>query len=182
LQGEFAPRGDERTWSARLRRPAALALALLGLWSCGIALDWTAKARERRALFAEMNAIYRQTFGEKAVAVDAPLQMQRAVAEQRRNGGEAGPADFLTLLPLATERVLDPALGRVRSIRYGQGRLVAEVEPHQAGQLAPLLEALRRKSAIPGFEARVETIETPGAARVRLTLHPEGGRWALARP
>ena len=182
LQGEFAPRRGEHGWMARLQRPALLAGALLVVISCGIAAEWAAKSRERRTLLAEMQGIYRETFGEGAVLVDPLLQMQRALAELRSRSGEASPGDFLPLLGKLSEHLLDPARQRIESITYERGALSISLRPHDPAQFAALREELRAKTPIRGLEVRIDTVESKAAPRLRLTAIIEGAKWALARP
>lgn len=182
LQGELALGRGERGWQARLKRPAVLAAALLVIASAGIAADWAAKAQERRALVGQMNAIYRDTFGQDAVVVDPPLQMQRALAELRQRSGEPGATDFLPLLATLSARLLDPAKHHIEAISYQQGRLAVVLRPHDPAAFAALFEELRGKTPIPGLEVKIETVESKGARQLRVTASAESGRWALAKP
>ena len=181
LQGEFAQRNAQRSWSAHLRRPALLAAALVLVSSCGLALDWATKARERRALLGEMQAIYRQTFGDAAVIVDAPLQMQRGLSELRVRSGGSSLSDFLPLLALLTERVLEPARSRIENIGFERGTLTASLRPLPGRQAAELADELRGRSAVPGLSSRVEIVGPKGGESVRITVSPEGGQWTSAR-
>lgn len=173
LQGEFAPRGIERDWLRRLGRPAMLAGALLVVGSFGIAADWWAKVRERRMLVAEMHGIYRETFGEGAVVVDAPLQMSRALAELRQRSGHAGPTDFLALLGPVADRLLDPAKLRINSVSYENGTLTVSLRPHDSAPAAVLLDELRAKTPLQGLNIRVETAGETGKSTVRLMARAE---------
>jgi general secretion pathway protein L len=182
LQGEFAlGRGDDG-WRARLRRPALLAASLVVLASAGLAADWALQAAERRALLAEMRSLYRETFGASAVVVDPPLQMQRGLAELKQRNGEPAPTDFLALLNVARDKLLDPARQRVQAISYQNGRLAVALAPHDPAGFGALVEELRAKASIPGHEVRIETGDAKGAAQVRVILNVESGRWALAKP
>ena len=182
LQGEFALGRGERGWQARLRRPAMLTAALLVMASIGIGADWAAKAQERRALVAQMNTIYRDTFGQDAVLVDPPLQMHRALAELKQRSGEPGAADFPSLLATLSARLLDPAKQHIEAISYQHGRLAVVLRPHDPAAFAALFEELRGKTAIPGLEVKIETMESKDARHLRVTASAESGRWALAKP
>jgi general secretion pathway protein L len=149
-----------------LRRPAILAAALLALGSIALALDWSAKVREREALLAEMGAVYRETFGERAVVVDAPLQMGRALAELRSRAGQVGPADFIALLGVAAELLPDPA-GRIEALVYDGTALTLTLRP--AAQEA-LLKELRGKIPPRGYELTQQA--APGGGRMTLRLRP----------
>jgi general secretion pathway protein L len=177
LQREFAPRGAQGGWRQRLLRPAVLAGVLVAVASAGIAADWWAKSREQRALSAEINAVYRETFGEAAVIVDAPLQMQRALAELRSRSGEPSPSDFLPLLGRISEQ-LDPASQRIEAIAYERGTLSITVRAQDAAQLGQLREALRARAASRGLEVRLDPVDSKGSPALRLTAMAEGGTWA----
>ena len=126
-----------------------------------------------------MAAIYRETFGDAAVIVDAPLQMQRALAELRSRSGEAGPADFLPLLARASEP-LDPASARIERIAYERGSLSVTLRARDAAQAARLRDALR---PVPGRapELRLEALD-PAGTTLRITASAEGTAWRSAKP
>jgi general secretion pathway protein L len=168
LQGEIAARGSSDNWLRRLQRPAILAATLLALSTLGIALDWAAKARERDALLTEMRALYRESFGEAAVVVDAPLQMHRALADLRRQAGHIAPGDFLALLGNATEGLLDPGRHRIESITYGNGALTVALRVPPGQNPAAMLEALRTSAQKQGLDAQAEVSQTPGMVMLRV--------------
>ncbi len=166
LQGEFAARSGAAPWLRRLRRPAMLAATLLVLGSIALALDWWVKVRERDALLAEMHALYRETFGERAVVVDAPLQMGRALADLRQRAGQVGPGDLVALLGVAAEVLPDPA-GRIEALAYDGTTLTVTLRP--ASQEA-LLKELRRTALPQGYELTQQA--TPGGGGITLRLRP----------
>ena len=173
LQGEFAPRAAAGGWRHGLRRSALLAAALVIVVSCGIALDWAAKARERRALLAEMQSIYRESFGDKAALVDPPLQMQRALGELRRQAGEPDAADFLALLAPLASGLLD-AGQPLESITYRRGTLAASLVPRDAAALGARLEALRARNTLAAPEIRAQPLDASG--RLQITATARQGR------
>jgi general secretion pathway protein L len=158
LQGEFAPRSAAR--GRALRRPAMLAAALLVIASCGIALDWAAKVKERDRLLGEMRSIYRASFGESAVLVDPPLQMRRALAELRLRSGQAGPTDFVALLGPLADRLLDPARQRLESLVYDNGTLTLSLRPRDPRHFATLADELRAKTPVQGMNIRLENVQS----------------------
>jgi general secretion pathway protein L len=168
LQGEFAARSGAAPWLRRLRRPAILAAVLLALGSVTLALDWWTKVRERDALLAEMNAVYRETFGERAVVVDAPLQMGRALADLRQRAGRVGPGDFVALLGVAAELLPDPA-GRIEALAYDGTTLTVTLRP--AAQEA-LLKELRGRTPPRGYELTQQAAPGGGATTLRLRQRP----------
>lgn len=168
LQGEFAVRGVAGAWLQRLRRPAIMAGALIAFTSLAIALDWGAKVRERNVLLQEMRAVYRETFGEGAVIVDAPLQMGRALAQLRHQSGQIGPGDFLALLGSAAGRLLDPARLHIESLTYENAALTVTLRPVAGMQPAALLEQLRATALPPGIDVRAEAAQASGVITLRL--------------
>ena len=173
LQGEFAARLGATHWLKRLRRPAIMAAALLALGSVAIAIDWGAKARERRSLVAEMRAIYRETFGESATVVDAPLQMSRALAELRQQAGYVGRGDFLSLLRIFAEEIRDPVRHRVESLTFDNAALILTLRPTGGQQPAVVLKDLRAKPLPEGYELQLE--EAPAAGTITLRLRLRAG-------
>jgi type II secretion system protein L len=167
LQGEFAARSVAAPWLRRLRRPAILAAALLALGSVSLAIDWWAKVRERDVLLGEMRAVYRDTFGERAVIVDPPLQMSRALADVRQRAGQVGPSDFVALLGVAAELLPDPA-GRIEALAYDGTALTVTLRP--AAQEA-LLKELRGKTPPRGYEFTQQA--APGGGGMTLRLRPK---------
>ena len=167
LQGEFAAPVSVAPWLQRLRRPAILAAALLALGSISLALDWWAKLHERDTLLAEMNSVYRETFGERAVIVDAPLQMGRALTDLRQRAGHVGPGDFAVLLGVAAELLPNPA-GRVEAVNYDGTALTVTLRP--AAQEA-LLKELGGKTPPRGYELTQQA--APGGGGTVLRLRPK---------
>ena len=176
LQGEFAPRTVEHSWRRRLRRPAILAGTLMLLATLGVAADWGVKAGERRTLRAEMEAVYRATFGANAVVVDPPLQMNRAFASLRQQAGKPVAGDFLVLLGSVANRLLDPQRHRVESITYGNATLTLSLKPHNPAQFGVLLEEMRAAAAIRGLDIRVEPATDAGNSSLRLIATPAASR------
>ena len=128
LQGEFATSRRVEGWQQSLRRVAIYAATLVVVASVGLALDWAAKARERKALLAEMQALYRETFGDDAVVVDPPRQMAMALAELRARSGESAPSDFLPLLAAASDDALQGGQrGQIEVLDYAKGKLTVAV-------------------------------------------------------
>ncbi len=172
LQGEFAPRSADRGWTRALRRPAMLAAVLVAVSVVGIAADWGAKALERRSLLAEMQGIFRTAFGESAVVVDAPLQMDRALAQLRRQAGEMEANDFLALFGGVSDRLLDPAQHRIDSIAYGNGVLTLSVRPSEAAQFSTQFNELRSRTPVQGLDIKLESAESAG----RISLQVNASR------
>lgn len=173
LQGEFAVAGTAGAWLQRLRFSAILAAALLGASSLALGLDWRAKVRERDALLQEMRAVYRDTFGDRAVVLDAPLQMGRALSDLRQQEGQIAPGDFVALVGVATERLPDPARLSVEGMTYDAAQLTVSLRPTSGLPTTGMLEELRSTAVPPGYEARVDA--TPGSETITLRLRAGRG-------
>ncbi len=122
LAQEFSPRrGRPSAW--RVPRAALVlfaAIAALQL-SFDAAQTWRLE-RERSALAARAEAIFRSAFPEAKVVVDPRLQMERNLAQLRRSRGLAAGDDFLASLTRAARDSGAP----VRAVRYANGRVEIE--------------------------------------------------------
>jgi general secretion pathway protein L len=167
LQGEFASRTAAGGWRRGLRRSALLAATLVVVVSCGIGLDWAAKARERRALLAEMQSIYRTSFGDNATLVDPPLQMRRALGDLRRQAGEPDAADFLVLLTPLANGLLDAQ--PLERVTYQRGTLTASLVPRDAAAFGARVQALRGKDTLAAHEMRVQPADASGRLQITVT-------------
>jgi general secretion pathway protein L len=100
---------------------AALALAaLLVLLQLGFtAFDAYRLSREKAALQAKQEEIFRATFPDAKVVVDPDLQMARNRAELERSRGIASGDEFLARLTEAGRGSNAP----VKSVRYADGKL-----------------------------------------------------------
>jgi general secretion pathway protein L len=110
------------TGLAGLRVPrAALALAgvIVALQLVFIALDAWRLDRERTALEARRETVFREAFPDAKVVVDPELQMARNLAELQRARGLASGDDFLASLTRAARESAAP----LRSLEYANGRL-----------------------------------------------------------
>lgn len=117
LQGDLAPRVPG---GRRLPRAAVAVAAAIGVLQLAFtAADAWRLSREREALEARREAIFREAFPEAKVVVDPELQMARNLADLRRARGLAGGDDFLVQMTRAGRE----APGTVRSIEYANGRL-----------------------------------------------------------
>ena len=118
LQGEFAPRSG-RFSGARIPRAAvALAAVIAVLQLAFTAADAWRLDRERTALEARREAVFRAAFPEARTVVDPGLQMARNLAELRHARGLAADDDFLAQLTRAARGGVP-----VKSIEYASGNL-----------------------------------------------------------
>ena len=76
------------------RRAAVLIAAHVAL----TAADWARLSSESSSLQSRMESEFRRLFPDTTAVVDAPLQMQRRVADLRRNSGMGDASDLLPML------------------------------------------------------------------------------------
>jgi general secretion pathway protein L len=135
LTQEFAARSP-RLEALRVPRAAILLAAAIAV--AQLAFDgaeaWRLQ-RERDALHARAEAIFRSAFPEAKVVVDARLQMERNLADLRRSRGLAAGDDFLARLTRAAREGTVP----VRAVDYANG----ELKIRRAGDPAPVAQARR---------------------------------------
>jgi len=74
-----------------------------------------------------MQKTFRATFGDTVTLVNAPLQMQRNLAELRHAAGLPDAGDFLPLLNLAGRSLSALPAGSVASMHYEAGRLDLDI-------------------------------------------------------
>ena len=116
MQG-IAGRTEKRV---RLPRAALVLAAAILLLQAGLTIaDSLRLERERRALEAEREAIFRRAFPEAKVVVDPELQMSRNLADLRRARGLGADDDFLAQLTREAQ-----GGRRVKSVEYAGGKLV----------------------------------------------------------
>jgi len=132
------PRAPSTCWPATSRagrggrEPAraalawALAAALVALQFGATVADGWRLERERRALEAEREAVFRAAFPEAKTIVDPALQMRRNLADLQRSRGRAAANDFLSLATAAARADGAPA----KRLVYSGGRL--EVDRQEA--------------------------------------------------
>jgi general secretion pathway protein L len=118
LQGEFAPRAGGLS-PRRIPRAALVLAALIAFLQLGfVGIDAWRLERERAALEARREAVFRAAFPEARTVVDPDLQMARNLDELRRARGLATDDDFLAQLGRAGRGPVP-----VKSIEYAGGNL-----------------------------------------------------------
>ena len=157
LQGAFAQAGPARAWWPALRLPLALAGLVLLVHGAGTTVEWALMKREQAALKAAMVEQFRAAFPGAAVS-DAPLQMQRNLADLRRAAGEASPLDFVPLLARAAAALDAPARSQLRSVAYDASTLVLDLGLADR----PAADAIARRLTDAGLLARVEEGDRAG--------------------
>lgn len=171
LWGEFTPRAKIQEWWPKLRPAAYLLLAVLVAELAGSNIEWALLVNEKNQLTKTMQKTFRATFGDTVTLVNAPLQMQRNLAELRHAAGLPDAGDFLPLLNLAGRSLAALPAGSVASMHYEAGRLDVDIRLARKADFANLKQGLLSS----GLGVRVGEIRDLGnGAEARFTLLPEG--------
>jgi general secretion pathway protein L len=153
LRGGFSP-GGGALQVPRALKAAGIAAALLAAVHVALTIgDWARVSFESSTIRSHMEAEFRRLFPETTAVVDAPLQLQRRVADLRRSSGAGDASDLLPLLA-----AVSPALGAMNAqaerLRYERGELELEVL-FPAGEAR---SAIEQKLAVPGYRVRIEKL------------------------
>lgn len=127
LQGSFASSTLARDWWPGLRLPLILVGLILALQIGATTAEWLLLSREKQHLQAAMEKSFRDAFPDARVVVDAPLQMERNLAELRGAAGQLSPLDFLPLLARTATALDADSRGNLRSVHYEASQLSLEV-------------------------------------------------------
>ncbi len=167
LWGELAPSIRLKEWWPNVRPVTLLLLALFLIEAIGTNIEWTMLTQERKALTDSMQRSFRSAFGEGSALVNAPLQMQRNLAEMRHAAGLPDEGDFLPLINLAAVRLNDLPAGSVRNLHYETGRLDVDIKLARNEDFHKLQSALQKS----GLNVRVGELQNSGdSVQSRLTL------------
>lgn len=173
LWGDFAPRAKISEWWPKMRPAALILLAALGVEAIGANIEWALLAHEKNTLAQDMERSFRSAFGEASTIVNAPLQMQRNLAELRHSAGLPDDGDFLPLLDAAAPALAALPAGSVRGLHYESGRLDVDIKLARASDFRDLRQRLQNK----GVGVQLGDIHDAGnGAEARLTLLPGDGR------
>lgn len=170
LAGALAPPSRPREWWPRLRPALALAVLLVAVQAIGTNLQWALGVHEAHRLREQMNASFRKAFGDEVALVNAPLQMQRDIAQIRHETGRQDSGDFLPLADLSAAPLAALPRGSVRELHFESGRLQVQVNLASRQVLAQLENALRDA----GLQVRVETHSSGNGYSAKLSIRPQG--------
>lgn len=129
-----APRWRAARWSLL----ALIAVNLLGL-NVRAGAEHAALQAQRKAI----DAVLTGTFPATQVVVDAPVQMQRAVAALQQNAGTLGARDFETLL--GAWALAAPTAPAPSGLDFANGELRLQGVALAAGALAEATQALKAR-------------------------------------
>jgi general secretion pathway protein L len=154
LQGKFQPASQGWAWLSQAKPALVLLAAMLLVALIGSSVDWARKANEKNRLDKEMKALFMNAFPDATNVVDAPLQMQRKLAEMQHASGGTESGDFLPLLAAVTAST--GGLANISAMDYQNGQLSLSLQ-------APSEEAARalaEKLSVSGRIVAVQNLKT----------------------
>lgn len=167
LWGSFAPRAKISEWWPKLRPAAFILLAALGVEIASSNIEWAMLASEKKMLMENMARSFRTAFGETGTLVNAPLQMQRNLAELRHSVGLPDESDFLPLLDATTPSLAALPAASVRGLHYESGRLDVDIKLGRSSEFQELQQRLKNN----GLAVQMGDIhDTGNGAEARLSL------------
>lgn len=167
LQGAFASSNLMRDWWPALRVPLILAGLLVLLQIGATTAEWMQLTREKQQLQTAMEQHFRAAFPDARVVVDAPLQMQRNLAELRGASRQLMPGDFLPLLARAATALDADSRNRLRAVHYDAGQLQLEVVLSDRAAADALLARLLAA----GLDSRIDAVSgTAPQSLARITI------------
>jgi general secretion pathway protein L len=143
LQGAFASSNMVREWWPRARLPLILAGMIVLLQVGATTAEWLLLNHEKQQLQAAMERSFREAFPDARVVIDAPLQMQRNLAELRGAAGQLSPLDFLPLLARVTTVLDAGSRGGLRAIHYDARQLSLDLPVADRAAADTLLKRLQ---------------------------------------
>jgi len=171
LWGDFAPRAKIKAWWPKLRPAVFLLLAVLVVEVAGSNFEWALLLNEKAQQTKAMQRTFRATFGDAVALVNAPLQMQRNLAELRHVAGVPDAGDFLPLLGLASHSLASLPLGSVVAMHYEAARLDIDIRLARKDEFLKLKQDMQSN----GLSVRIGEIRDLGnGAEARLSVLPEG--------
>jgi len=166
LAGELAPPSRPQEWWPKLRPAAYVALVLLSVEMLGANLQWALLAHEKKSLQAAMESSFRKAFGNEVTMVNAPLQMQRNIADIKHGAGIEDDSDFFPLMNLSARALAKMPARSMRELHYESGRLEVEVNASTVRELETLQNGLRSA----GLDVRADTHGSNNGFSSRLTI------------
>ncbi|MDA8329304.1 MAG: type II secretion system protein GspL [Betaproteobacteria bacterium] len=152
LQGEFGSKQLNLTWLPKLRPALIMLFLMLALQFFGIVVDWARLTHEKTKLSAGMTRLFRASFPDASVVVDAPLQMTRKLAELKHAAGFQEAGDFLPLLAGVSPLLAALPRGELKGIDYETGKLGLSIEVPGTDSA----ESLQKKWAASGLNVMLD--------------------------
>jgi general secretion pathway protein L len=169
LQGRFGPSRSGAELLSRYRVPAMLAAGIVGAYVVIGIGDFLWLTWQKQRVQAEMTREFRNLYPDAQVS-DAPLQMRRKLAEEKRARGQPDTNDFL---PLAanTANAIASLGARVQGMQYDRGKLQLDLlftTPENT-------ESVRQRLNLPGVSAKVDSVApAPGGSQAKITITSAG--------
>lgn len=171
LWGDFAPSAKIQSWWPNLRPAVFLALGVLFIEMLGTNLEWAMLHNEKNQQIKAMQHTFRTTFGDAVTLVNAPLQMQRNLAELRHDAGLPDTRDFLPLLGLASPSLAALPMGSVVAMHYEATRLDLDIRLARRDDFLKLKQHMQNN----GLSIRIGEIRDLGnLAEARVSVFVEG--------
>ncbi len=167
--GVYSRSGKKFDW--RPYKPAVYILIFMILTQFSLTTyQWGSLAHEKHALLAEMDHIFRKSFPEARVVVDAPLQMQRKLEDLRRANGEGQPGDFLAMLSSISAQISSLPPESLSGIDYSRDGidLLLDFPNRQT------LDAFKNGLEKAGMHARIRKQDSKGE-HIAVSLHIDAG-------
>ena len=175
LTGEFAPREALGKW-LEILKPALIAAALIVVLQVAFTLIDNARLNtEHGALEAQMTQVFKSAFPNAQAIVDAPLQMQRNLAQMKQERGIATDADAQLQIARLTKllQALPGAPPSIKSLTVQGGVTTLNAVLTSAAQRAPLQLALEKLSGAT-LDSPSPAQSTSAAPAIRITLRAGG--------
>lgn len=167
LWGDFSPSIRLLDGLSKLKPALHILLAALSIEVAGSHLEWTMLAHEKNLLRQQTEHIFHGTFGEDSELVDAPLQMQRKLAELHHTAGVTDSSDFLPLLDAASQALGTLKTGAVLSLNYAAGKLEFDLKLANAAEFQAIAQKVKKN----GFQFRLSDMHDQGDGTVgKMTL------------
>ncbi len=167
LWGEFAPSMRLFDGLPKLRPALFILLAALVIEIIGTHIEWSMLAHERHALTQSMEHIFRGSFGDDSTLVNAPLQMQRNLAELHHATGVTDDGEFLSMLDRAAPSL---SSSTVQSLNYESGKLELNIQLAKSNDVGKLEKNLANS----GFKVRTSDMhDLADGTQAKLTLSLE---------
>jgi general secretion pathway protein L len=172
LTGEFAP-GSESALDRTFVKPVSVLVVLIALLHLGFtSIDNLRMKSEREKRLNAMAATFREVFPDTQNVVDAPLQMQRKIAELKHTRGVADidpPRRAIEAMAMfAAREAGDSPAPELISMSLAEGRVRTKWRVADAAQLAPFMAAANAAGTF-----AVERVDEPSARQVVLTMRVE---------
>lgn len=126
LQGDFGKRkGIEKNWKPWLT-PAVLGTMLLGLWGGSSWLEYQSLGAQQRQLGSDIEATLKKTFPDVRRVVNPVAQMKTRLKTLNGKGIDNG--SFVSMMSAMGDALSEADKPSVRSMNFGRGKLVVEVD------------------------------------------------------